>query len=101
VKIPPAVSYSVRRIGLFVATLALCAATLRGVDPIVVLLVATLVSAVLSYVLLAGAREQMARSLAGRVRRIGERLDAGAAKEDAALDAASQAPESRPKPSSS
>ena len=99
-KIPPAISYTVRRIGLFVATLGFAAVTLRGVDPIVVLLVATLVSAVLSYVLLAGPREQMANSLAGRVRRVGERLDAAAAKEDAALDAASQKPDSGSRPSS-
>jgi hypothetical protein len=85
-----------RRIGLFVAVLGLAAVTLRGVDPVVVLMVATLASAGLSYVLLAGSREQMARSVAGRMRRLNARLDAGAAKEDAALDAADPAkPETR------
>jgi len=84
-------SYSVRRIGLFVAVLGLCTVLLRGVDPIVVLLVATLVSGGLSFVLLAGPREQMARSVAERVRALGRRIDAGAAKEDAALDEADRA----------
>ena len=93
VNIPPSVSYTVRRLGLFVATLLLCSATLRGVNPIVVLVVATLVSGGLSYVMLARPREEMARSLAGRMGRFGQRLDAGAAKEDAALDAAESAPE--------
>jgi hypothetical protein len=94
VQLPPAVSYSLRRIGVFVAVLGLSVVTLRGVSPIVVLLVATVVSGGLSYVLLAGSREQMARSVAGRVRRVSERLDAGAAKEDEALDAAER---SKPK----
>jgi hypothetical protein len=77
-----------RRIGVFVAVLGLSVVTLRGVSPVVVLVVATLVSGGLSYFLLSDSREQMARSLAGRVRRVNARLDAGAAKEDAALDAA-------------
>jgi hypothetical protein len=88
VQLPPSVSYSLRRIGLFVAVLGLSAVTLHGLSPIVVLVVATVVSGGLSYFLLAGTREQMARSLAGRVRGMSARLDAGAAKEDAALDAA-------------
>ena len=87
-QLPPTVSYSLRRIGLFVAVLGLSSVTLHGLSPIVVLVVATVVSGGLSYFLLAGTREQMARSLAGRVRRANQRLDAGAAKEDAALDAA-------------
>lgn len=93
--IPPAVSYTIRRLGLFVATLGICSATLRGVDPILVLAIATVISGALSYFVLAGPREQMARSLAGRVRRLGDRLDAGAAKEDAALDAAQPPPRPR------
>lgn len=92
-RIPPAVTYTVRRMGLFVATLFFCSAVMRGVNPIVVLAVATLVSGGLSFVLLARPREEMARSLAGRMGRFGQRLDAGAAKEDAALDAAESAPE--------
>jgi hypothetical protein len=96
VRLPPTVSYSLRRIGLFVAVLGLAAVTLRGVDPVVVLMVATLASAALSYFLLAGSREQMARSVAGRMRRLNARLDAGAAKEDAALDATDPAERKNP-----
>jgi hypothetical protein len=91
VQLPPTVSYSLRRLGLFLAVLGLSAVTLRGVAPIVVLLVATAVSGGLSYVLLRGSREQMARAVAGRVHRLNSRMDAAAAKEDAVLDAAEQA----------
>jgi len=87
VQLPPAASYSIRRLGIFLATLALATVTLRGVNFFVVIMVATLVSGVLSYVLLSGPREQMARSLAGRVGRLNARLDASAAREDATLDA--------------
>jgi hypothetical protein len=58
------------------------------VDFFVDILVALLVSGVLSYVLLSGPREQMASSLAGRLGRLNERLDASTSREDAALDAA-------------
>jgi hypothetical protein len=82
--------YSVQRLALFGATLVLCAALLRGTDFVLVLLIATLISGVLSYFLLARSREQMAVTVAGRVKRLNERLDSGAAAEDAALDAADQ-----------
>ncbi|MBA3744730.1 DUF4229 domain-containing protein [Sporichthya sp.] len=85
---PPTVSYSVRRLALFAATLALLTALLRGTPFVAVLLIATLVSGVLSYFLLAGSRERMAQVVAGRVSRLNDRLDLGAAAEDAALDAA-------------
>lgn len=88
VKLSPAVMYSVQRLALFGATLVLCTALLRGTDFVLVLLIATLVSGVLSYFLLARSREQMAVRVAGRVQRLNERLDSGAAAEDAALDAA-------------
>src|SRR5207244_3649914 len=74
--------------GLFLATLALSVALLRGVSLFVALLVATVVSSALSYVLLAGPREAMARSLSGRVGALNSRLEARAAAEDAILDAA-------------
>jgi hypothetical protein len=80
--------YSVQRLALFGATLVLCTALLRGTDFVLVLLIATLVSGVLSYFLLARSREQMAVRVAGRMQRLNERLDSGAAAEDAALDAA-------------
>ena len=83
----PAATYSLQRLALFGATLVLCAALLRGVSFLLVLLLATLISGVLSYFLLAGSRERMAQAVAGRVQRLGERLDSGAAAEDAALDA--------------
>lgn len=89
-KVPPTVSYSVRRLALFGATLALCTALLRGTPFVAVLLIATLVSGVLSYFLLAGSREQMALVVAGRMKRLNERLDSSAAAEDAVLDAAEQ-----------
>ena len=88
VKLSPAVMYSVQRLALFGATLVLCTALLRGTDFVIVLLIATLLSGVLSYFLLARSREQMAVRVAGRVQRLNERLDSGAAAEDAALDAA-------------
>lgn len=87
-KSSPALSYSIRRLALFLGTLALATALLRGVSFVVVLLVSTVVSAGLSYLLLARDREAMARSIAGRVGALNERLDAGAKAEDAALDAA-------------
>lgn len=82
--------YSVQRLALFGATLVLCTALLRGTDFVLVLLIATLISGVLSYFVLARSREQMAITVAGRVKRLNERLDSGAAAEDAALDAAEQ-----------
>lgn len=85
-RIPPAASYTLRRLGLFVATLALSVALLRGVSFLVALVVATVVSSALSYFLLAPQREAMARSLTS----LGERLDASARAEDAVLDAAEQ-----------
>ena len=93
VKLPPTVSYSVLRLALFAATLALLAALLRGTNFVVVLALATLISGVLSYFLLARSREQMARVVAGRVTRLNARLDAGAAAEDQALDQAERAAE--------
>ena len=89
-KLSPTASYSLRRLALFGATLVLCAAVMRGASFLLVLVVATLISGVLSYFLLAGSRERMAQVVAGRVQRISTRLDSGAAAEDAALDAAEQ-----------
>jgi hypothetical protein len=91
VRLPPAASYSIRRIGLFVVTLVVSALVMRGVNFFFVLLFATLVSGVLSFVLLSDSREQMARSVAGRVSRLNARIDAAAAREDAALDEAEAA----------
>lgn len=87
-RIPPAASYTLRRLGLFLGTLGLAVVLMRGVPFVVSLAVATVVSSVLSYFLLAGPREAMARAVAGKVGAINERLESGAATEDAALDAA-------------
>ncbi|MGQ0630938.1 MAG: DUF4229 domain-containing protein [Sporichthyaceae bacterium] len=97
--IPPSVSYSVRRLALFVGTLIFLSAVLRGVDPIVVLALAAIVSGILSYFLLAGPRSRMAGSLASRMSRLNARLESGAAAEDEAVDAAerrAQRPDSTP-----
>lgn len=90
-RVPPTLSYTLRRLALFAATLVLCAALLRGVNGLVVVAVAALVSGVLSYFLLSGPRQQMARSMQQRMGRLNARLDAGATREDAALDAAETA----------
>lgn len=90
VKVSPSVSYSIRRLLLFAGTLVLCAALLPGVSPILILAAAAVISGVLSYFLLAGAREQMAASVAGRMTKLNSRLEAGAATEDAALDEAEE-----------
>lgn len=97
-RIPPVASYTLRRLGLFLATLGLAVVLMRGVPFVVSLAVATVASSLLSYFLLAGPREAMARVVAGKVGAIGERLEAGAAAEDAALDAAEreQAEHNRP-----
>ena len=92
-KVSPTLSYSVLRLALFGATLALCRALMPGASFVLVLVVATLVSGVLSYFLLSRSREQMARAVAGRMTRLNDRLDAGAAAEDDALDQAERAAE--------
>ncbi|MGQ0844315.1 MAG: DUF4229 domain-containing protein [Sporichthyaceae bacterium] len=97
-RIPPAASYTLRRLGLFLATLALGAALLRGLPFFVVLVIATFVSSVLSYFLLAGPREAMARSVSGRVGALNARIDASAAAEDEAIDAAERARQAAPGP---
>lgn len=86
--IPPAVSYSVRRLGLFAGTLVFLTAVLRGVEPILIFALAAITSGVLSYFFLAGPRAQMAGSLASRMTRLNARLDSAALSEDAAADAA-------------
>jgi hypothetical protein len=88
VKVPPVVTYSLARIAIFAVTLFFLLLALPRLNLLVVAAIAALVSGVLSYYLLAGPREELARSVASRVRRVKERLDRGAAAEDAALDAA-------------
>lgn len=103
--IPPSVSYTVRRLALFAATVLFASVMLRGVDPIIILAVAALVSGILSYFFLSGPREAMARSVEARMKGLNQRINDGAAAEDAVLDAAeravSQAPEQPTKAGSS
>jgi hypothetical protein len=87
VKLPPAVSYSLARIAIFAVTLVVLLLALPRLNLLVVAAIAALVSGALSYYLLAGPREAMARSVEGRVSGLRERIDRAAAKEDAALDA--------------
>lgn len=94
-KLPPAATYTVQRLALFAGTVVFSAAVLRGTPFIVVLGIAAIVSGILSYFLLAGSRARMAEAVAGKVSQLNERIDARAAAEDEALDAAEQVP---PKP---
>lgn len=93
--LPPAATYTLQRLALFGGTVVFSAAVLRGVPFIAVLAVAALVSGILSYFLLAGSRAGMAQAVAGKITKLNERIDAGAASEDEMLDAAEQVP---PKP---
>lgn len=95
VTLPPAATYTLQRLALFGGTVVFSAAVLRGVPFIVVLGIATIVSGILSYFLLAGSRARMAEAVAGKVSRLNERIEASAAAEDEVLDASEQAP---PKP---
>lgn len=87
-KLPVSLSYSIRRLALFAVTLMFLVIVLPGANFILVLAIATIVSGFLSYFLLAGPREQMARSFETKVKNLNRRLDAGGRAEDAALDAA-------------
>lgn len=86
--------YTVLRLGLFVAMLG--AFSFLGFGPVVALALAAVVSLLLSYVLLRGPRDALARAVADRAeqRAAGERrppgvlgLDDDADTEDAVLDA--------------
>jgi len=82
VNIPPAVTYSVARIAIFAVTLLFLLLALPRLNLLLVAAIAALVSGVLSYYLLAGPREAMARSVARRVRGAQARLDRAASAED-------------------
>lgn len=74
-------SYTVLRLALFAVALGLL--YLAGARGIVLLGVAALASAVLSYVVLARRREAMAESISQRITSARERLDEGTRAEDA------------------
>jgi hypothetical protein len=85
---PPVLSYSIARVALFAAVLLGLLLALPQLSVLLVAAIAALVSGILSYFLLAGSREAMARSVARRVRRVQERLDRAAAAEDDTIDRA-------------
>jgi hypothetical protein len=89
--LPPSVSYSVRRLALFAATVLFVSVALPGVDPIVKLAIAAIVSGVLSFFVLSGPRKAMAVAVEAKLKGLNQRLDEGAASEDALLDAAERA----------
>src|SRR5690606_10255828 len=65
----PVVKYTLARIGLLLAVLIVLFAVFPGLDPLVTLLLAFLVSFVLSWFVLRGWRDQMAQALAESTRR--------------------------------
>jgi uncharacterized protein DUF4229 len=83
----PMIKYTLARLGLFAATAAVLIAIPMPVDVLIRLAVAVLISAVLSFVLLRGLRDQMAHEVAGRMEKRNEakqRLRAALAGEDEA-----------------
>jgi hypothetical protein len=72
--------YTALRLGLF--AVALGALYLVGARGIVLLAVAAVVSAALSYVILARYRDAMSGSISSRITTVRERLDEGARAED-------------------
>jgi Zn-dependent protease with chaperone function len=74
-------SYTALRLALFAVALGLL--YLAGARGIILLGVAAIVSAALSYVILARKREAMADSISQRITNVRERLDEGSRAEDA------------------
>jgi hypothetical protein len=72
--------YTVLRLGIF--AVALGGLYLAGARGIVLLLIAAVISAALSYVILSRQREAMAGSISGRISRARQRLDEGTRSED-------------------
>jgi hypothetical protein len=68
VNISPVVTYSVARIMIFAITLVVLLLALPRLNLLLVAAIAALVSGALSYYLLAGPRERMARSVESRIR---------------------------------
>ena len=89
--------YTAMRLAVFVGCLlvvgglthfGLVPAAIGSANPLWVLLLALILSAPLSYVLLRGQRDAMSAQIAGRVDRAKERLSADRSREDVADDAA-------------
>jgi Protein of unknown function (DUF4229) len=72
--------YTLLRLGIFAVALGVL--YLVGARGIVLLVVAAVISAALSFVILARQREAMAGSISGRITRARERLDEGSRAED-------------------
>jgi Protein of unknown function (DUF4229) len=73
-------SYSLLRLLLFFAVFWIL--ELAGVGGLLSLLLAAVISALISFVVLSRLRDSMSASLTGRLTRIRERLDEGASRED-------------------
>lgn len=91
----PVLKYTVLRLALFVAVLALLTALRAG--PLLAIVGAALVSMMLAYLFLRGPRDEVTARIAERMeRRAGRRgpsaADLDAAVEDAAVDAAEEPP---------
>ena len=74
-------SYTLLRVLIFLAVALILA--LFGVHGLTLIVVALLVSAIISLPLLSGLRDRMSTSLTGRLRRFGGKLDEGTRGEDA------------------
>lgn len=89
------ITYTGARLLLFVAAFGLV--YMLGGRGVVGLVIALVISGLASYVLLAGQRDAMSRSIVERINRlrsVGQRLDEAAAKEDSIADSDSRGPES-------
>lgn len=73
-------SYTILRLLLFFAVLWLL--SLAGIGGFVLLILAAVISMLISFVLLSRLRDAMSTSLSGRLTRFRERLDDGAGRED-------------------
>jgi hypothetical protein len=73
-------SYTVLRLLLFLAALWLL--SLAGIGGLLLLVLAAVVSMLISYVVLSRLRDSMSASLSGRMHRVRARLDEGAQSED-------------------
>ncbi|QVQ50982.1 DUF4229 domain-containing protein [Spiractinospora alimapuensis] len=88
------ITYTGARLLLFVAAFGLV--YMLGGRGVVGLVIALVISGLASYVLLAGQRDAMSRSIVERISRlrgVGQRLDEAAAKEDPVADTNSRGPE--------
>lgn len=89
------IAYTAARVLLF--AIALGVVYLLGAREVLAVLLALVISGLVSFVLLSKQRDALSASLvrgAGRIRSMGQRLDAGAAKEDHLQQAPAEGPAS-------